>query len=84
MDFVSSFCENMVRVQNRQVPLTKPLGVLRGTVLWEFRYLVWIVSGFLTLSLAEWALAGFIVNFIVSDIVFVSIPNGNVNNNPML
>lgn len=32
------------------------LSLLRRTVLWEFRYLVWITSGFLILSLVEWGL----------------------------
>lgn len=30
------------------------LGLLRGTVFWEFRYIIWIITSFLLLSVVEW------------------------------
>jgi hypothetical protein len=32
------------------------LGILRGTFFWEFRYIFWLVTGFLMLSVVEWGL----------------------------
>lgn len=32
------------------------LGTLRGTIFWEFRYVLWMITGFLTLSGVEWGL----------------------------
>jgi len=33
------------------------LGFLRGTPLWELRYVVFVIAGFLGLGALEWALA---------------------------